>query len=404
MLHAFFSWLAIALSSGALLASLYIVWFALRGIGLRSTHSALPCSIPSTRFLIFIPAHNESAGIAPAIESALRASYPAHLYRTIVIADNCDDNTASISQACGAEVWERNDPDNRGKGQALAWAFGQACDLPFDMAVILDADSEFDPHYLSRMAEEFTACAARGQASVVLQGRYDFVPCRDHAHWFEQITIASKAAENLFTYAPRSAFNLVNLIQGNGFAVSRAALTLVPFKASSVVEDAEYAISLALSGIAVRYVGDAGVLSRMTSQIKDAAPQRLRWASGMFQLMRCAIPRLLLGAVRNRDWRLAEAALMLVFTSRVAIVYLTVATGLALIGAHSLHAIFAFSFLILACAFQAIYLGLIVCYTGTVRMSIRSLLLTPAYLGFVWIAQMGAALGLKRKQWNRTVR
>lgn len=404
MPYELFSWVAVTLSCAALLASAYIVWFALHGIRLQSLAPADLSGTPSSHFLILIPAHNESVGVRPSILSSLRGSYPAHLCRTIVIADNCDDDTAAISSAAGAEVWVRTAPDQRGKGQALAWAFDRARDLKFDMGVILDADSELDAEFLSRMDAAFKNAVARGEKRIVLQGRYDFQSRDTDLQWFEQLTIASKAAENLFTYAPRSAFQLVNLIQGNGFAVSREALLRVPFKATSVVEDAEYAISLALNGVAVRYIGDARVASRMTARIKDAAPQRLRWANGMFQLMRHTIPRLILGAFRQRDWRLAEAAVMLLFTSRMAVIYITLAAAIALVGSRGMYALLAAGILLLACALQSIYLGLIVYRTGGRQMSVPSLLLTPAYLGLVGLAQLGAALGMKRKQWNRTVR
>lgn len=401
--HEIFAWIAASLACGALFASIYILMFALKGDWPRRSPQIVPAIPPSTRFVILIPAHNESEGIAPALRSVLTASYPAHLLRPIVIADNCTDNTAEVAEAHEIEVWKRTDPDNRGKGQALDWAFERLSDSEFDMAVVLDADSELDPQYLARMDAEYRACE-KGHTDIVFQGRYEFMPCDERRHWFEQLTIASKSAENRFIYAPRSSLKLVLLIQGNGFAISRSALAQVPFKASSVVEDAEYAISLALSGVPVRYVGDALVRSRMTARINDAAPQRLRWASGMFLLIWHSVPRLLIGAWKNLDWRLAEAVLMLFVTSRITIIYITLAAIIALAAAHGLHGTIVLTLLLLASLLQAAYAGMVICHAGSARVNVKSLLLAPVYLSLVGLAQMGAALGLKRGQWNRTVR
>ena len=77
------------------------------------------------RFAVVIPAHNEEADIAAAVGSVQRSAYPQRMRRTIVVADNCTDRTAEVARRAGAEVWERIDSIRRGKGHALAWAFGK---------------------------------------------------------------------------------------------------------------------------------------------------------------------------------------------------------------------------------------------------------------------------------------
>lgn len=72
------------------------------------------------RLAVLIPAHDEEEGIATTLESLLDGDYPASARRVIVVADNCSDATAARAAATGAEVWERTDPANRGKGFALA--------------------------------------------------------------------------------------------------------------------------------------------------------------------------------------------------------------------------------------------------------------------------------------------
>src|SRR3954453_21104955 len=71
---------------------------------------------PHRRFRFVVPAHNESAGIAATVRSLLGVDYPAQLFDVLVVADNCQDDTAAQARASGATVLERQDPEHRGKG------------------------------------------------------------------------------------------------------------------------------------------------------------------------------------------------------------------------------------------------------------------------------------------------
>ena len=66
---------------------------------------------------VLIPAHNESSGIIATLNS-IRSQLKL-TDRLLVVADNCNDDTAKIAAEYGAEVIERHDANNRGKGFAL---------------------------------------------------------------------------------------------------------------------------------------------------------------------------------------------------------------------------------------------------------------------------------------------
>jgi 1,2-diacylglycerol 3-beta-glucosyltransferase len=397
------SWIGILLASASLLASLYILAFAIAGSALSGRPGPRVDS-RKPRFLILVPAHNEADGIRSTIESLLRVDYPRDRFRVVTIADNCEDDTARIAGDCGSEVWVRVDPAQRGKGQALSWAFARAVQSAFDLVVVIDADTNVLPGYLQAIAAEVAATSCDFDR-VVFQGRYDFAPTGIKAGWFETFTIASKAAENSFVYRSRSAARLVNLIQGNGFCIPLAVLERVPFAAGSVVEDAEYAIALALAGISVRYVDGARVESRMTRSIRDAAPQRLRWASGIFQLILSSVPRLLAAGIRQRSWKLIEGALMLVLSSRLVVLYATLAAIGAAVVLLPVHGAATVLFLLaVTIPVQAAYLWMIFRRSAEKPFPLRDLFCMPAYLGIVGLAQAAAFLGIGRKRWARTVR
>lgn len=391
-------------AGSSMLVSLYVLGFAIAGRRIHRSQGKTRVAKQHLRFLIFVPAHNEADGIQATIESLLRLRYPRELFQVITVADNCDDATAQIAASCGSQVWVRENRQQRGKGHALTWAFQQASRELFDIAVIIDADTAVDPDFLNQIAIAAEA-AGTDLSRTVFQSRYEFAATGAQSGWFETFTIASKAAENSFVYRPRSAAGLVNLLQGNGFCVPRTVIEGVPFASSSIVEDADYAIDLALAGVQVRYVDQAQVLSRMTRTIQDAAPQRLRWATGIFQLMLRSVPKLIAHGIRQRRWKLIEAAFSLLFTSRLFLVYLTAAAvlvaSLQLPGRTGLRML---SLVGAAILLQIIYLWMMFRKAGEKTFSMRGLLFMPAYIGMVGLSQAAALIGIRGKRWTRTVR
>ena len=403
-MHIVLPTLGYVLAGSAVLVSLYVLGFAIAGRRLLVSRGKTAALKHHFRFLVFIPAHNEAHGIQATIESIFTLRYPRELFRVITIADNCDDATAQIAASCGSQVWVREDRRQRGKGHALTWAFQRALGESFDIAVIIDADTAVHPDFLDRIGVAAEAAGASLSATV-FQGRYEFAPTQTESGWFETFTIASKAAENSFVYRPRSSAGLVNLLQGNGFCVPRTVMECVPFASSSIVEDADYAIDLALAGVQVRFVEHAQVFSRMTRTINDAAPQRLRWASGIFQLMLYSLPKLVANGIKQRRWKLVEAALSLLFTSRLFLIYLTVAAiavaGIQLPGKVGLYIL---SLAFLAVLLQLIYLWMMFRKAAEKAYSMRGLIFMPAYIGMVGLSQAATLIGLRSKHWTRTVR
>ncbi|MDQ1084724.1 MULTISPECIES: glycosyltransferase family 2 protein [Microbacterium] len=94
-----------------------------------------------------LPAHNEEAGIAAAIEGLKnQTSPPDHI---VVIADNCTDRTVEIARAHGAEVFITTGNTHKKAGalnQFLAEALLHLRED--DLVLVQDADSALDPDFL----------------------------------------------------------------------------------------------------------------------------------------------------------------------------------------------------------------------------------------------------------------
>ena len=75
------------------------------------------------RFAVVISARNEANVIGGLIESLKAQRYPSELLDIYVVADNCTDDTAAVSRAAGAYVYERFNKVQVGKGYAMDYLF-----------------------------------------------------------------------------------------------------------------------------------------------------------------------------------------------------------------------------------------------------------------------------------------
>lgn len=82
----------------------------------------------SRRYVVLVPAHDESAVIADTLAGLAKAVGPSG--QVLVIADNCSDDTAAIARRAGVRVLERTDTVRRGKGHALMAGVEAVADDP----------------------------------------------------------------------------------------------------------------------------------------------------------------------------------------------------------------------------------------------------------------------------------
>jgi cellulose synthase/poly-beta-1,6-N-acetylglucosamine synthase-like glycosyltransferase len=386
----------------ALLGTLYALGFAVIGIfashrkdedGKTSLSHIVP---PTTNFLVVVPAHNESSGLIATVKSVLGQNYP-HV-RCVVVADNCTDDTAEVAKAAGAhDVLVRTDLDKQGKGHALTWAFNLIKSLAWDAVCVIDADSVVGPGFFNAFDASFR------QGHQVVQARYDFISDTDNKNWLQQFSAVSKAGENSFISRSREILGLSQLLMGNGFFVSRSVLERVPWSAHSIVEDAEYTFLLGQHGIAVHYQERARLCSRQASTVRDVKPQRVRWASGTWQLFRRAIPVLLATAWHERNWRVLEWVVMLLMTSRIVLIYLLLLSFLLSFAAPSFF-VLTWSLLGGVAALQFVYLILMFRFASDRPVPIVGLLLLPYYVFVIVFSQVLALSGFNRHLWWRTTR
>lgn len=249
---------------------------ALTAGALLPRRTPAPAGAAARKTAVVIPAHNEEAAIGRAVSSLASSEGVAGELTTVVIADNCSDQTAAIAQAAGARVMIRTHHQLRGKGFALDFAFRQLLREGFGYLIVVDADSVVDRGFVRRM-QSMLAGADAVQCAYKVANASDSIRTR--------LMNVALLAFNVLRPRGRDRLGLSAGILGNGFALRSATLRDVPYDAGSVVEDLEYHLRLVRAGKRVRFA-DTTVWGDMPASGKGVSTQRARWEGGRFLMLR----------------------------------------------------------------------------------------------------------------------
>jgi cellulose synthase/poly-beta-1,6-N-acetylglucosamine synthase-like glycosyltransferase len=235
---------------------------------------------------VVIPAHDEALNIGASVRSLSRCARPADLdlLATVVIADNCSDDTAKVAQAAGARLIERFDETLRGKGFALQYGFGQLGAEGFDAFLVIDADTIVEPNLLV----EVVGLLEEGADGV--QTRYGVL--NPEASIRTRLMNTALMAINVLRPRGRDRLGLSAGVLGNGFALTSATLAAVPYDAHSVVEDLEYSLHIVRSGKRIAFADRTTVRGAMPATGRGVGTQRVRWEGGRLRMIVQNVPQL----------------------------------------------------------------------------------------------------------------
>ncbi len=257
--------------------SLYLFFISISALQ-KSPNKQSQSRIENTDLLaIIVPAHNESVSILRTLNNLGRLAKHDGRTDVIVIADNCDDDTAKIASEAGFRVIERHHRTERGKGYALNYAFKTLASENYTGYLVIDADTEAQDNLLPVIRHHFA------NGAQVIQTRYGVLNASDSLR--TQLLEIALAAFNILRPLGRQQAHLSAGILGNGFALKKNVLDTVPYTATSVVEDVEYHLALLKAGYQVVFANETQVYGEMPSTEQQSRSQRSRWEGGRLRML-----------------------------------------------------------------------------------------------------------------------
>ncbi len=358
----------------------------------------LPAGTAKLFFDVVVPAHNEEAGISVSIDSLLSMDYPHHLFRVLVVAHNCTDQTAARAQASGATVLIHNDPSRRGKGHALTYGFEQSlAEGRADAVVVVDADSTVSPNLLRAFASRIDGGAAAVQADYTVQN--------PNVSWRTRLLRIAFGMFHVLRSLARERLGLSCGLRGNGMCLTAPVVRAVPHRAFSLVEDLEYGVDLGEAGFRVHYAPEAHVYGEMVSLATAARSQRRRWEHGRRKLALVRAPQLFLRALIRRDKLLFDLAMDLICPplSSLTIVAALGVLASSLVSLHSARASASLPLWIASLAFLGFYVLRGWALSSTGARGLLDLVWAPAYM--LWkLTLLFSSSEYKKDEWLRTTR
>ena len=286
------------------------------------------------RIAVLIPAHNEAAQIALVIEEVQKQLLDNDLL--LVIADNCQDNTAEIAHLAGATVIERINKTERGKGYALEHGLQYLQDDSPEVVVFLDADCIVYPNALSNIS-----CLARDTGRPV-QAKY-LMEQANNPGLTERISTLAIQIKNRVRFLGLKILGAHCLLTGSGMAFPWSVINQVSLAGAINADDMKLTVDLALINILPMYCEEALVMGRLMEN-QDAQSQRTRWEHGHIQMILAEVPRLLKAFFQQRRLALLILALDIAVPPMSLLVMLwvvmtAIATLATRVGAFSLPAL-----------------------------------------------------------------
>jgi cellulose synthase/poly-beta-1,6-N-acetylglucosamine synthase-like glycosyltransferase len=383
----------VLLGTGPLLITAYLLF--LTGAALFGRRQVGRTGQGVRRFAVLVPAHNEQVLIGRLLDNLRGLDYPVSNFEVWVVADNCDDATASIARKRGAHVLERFDSDDRAKGFALRWLLEQLGlrGQRFDAYVVLDADSVVSPNFLKSMDARLDA------GSQVIQAYYSVLNA--HESPLASLRYAALAAVHYVRPLGRAVVGLSTGLKGNGMCFSAGVLERFPWRWFTLAEDVEFHLALVRGGVRVDFAPEARVLADMPITLAQAGSQNARWERGRLALLKRAVPELLLLAARRRSLLIFDAGLeQIIPPQSVSLGWSALSFGLAVVlNVHTAAVVGGLSLL-----GQSIYLIAALLLVRAPLRAYSALVYAPVYLMWKVGIYVRALVVPESGRWVRTAR
>jgi len=260
------------------LATLYILFFAVAGLFYREPKLGNP--VKFRKMAIFIPGYKEDAVITKVAISALQQQYPMGMYDVVVIADSFKEETLQILRGLPVKLIEVQFEKST-KSKALNRAM-EALRVPYDIAVVLDADNIMASDFLAKIN------AAFDKGYIAVQGHRR---AKNLNNSWAILDAASEEINNHIFRKGHRAAGLSSAIIGSGMAFEYGFFKSMMSQVHAVGGfDKEIELKMLKERIKIAYLDDAMVYDEKIQEADVFGNQRRRWLSAQFHYFRTGFP------------------------------------------------------------------------------------------------------------------
>jgi len=291
-------------------------------LGLKSSNTSDANNFSGMdKCVILIPAHNEELGIRKTIMSAKNEAREGDLI--LVVADNCSDNTATVSRGAGAMCIERTNKELVGKGHALQYGIDYLTQKDFDFKtiVVMDADCSFGEGSLQTLLNESQKRNCVAQALYLMKSP-------NISNIKLNVSEFTWLIKNWVRPLGQKRLGISCHLQGSGMAFPKSILDKYSLASSSIVEDLELGLHIVKGGEKVSFVSNALVTSEFPENSEGLDNQRKRWEHGHLSVVK-EMPYVMLQGLKQLNFRLFFQALDAAIPPTIIWIMLTIFTLVA---------------------------------------------------------------------------
>lgn len=247
------------------------------------------------RVAVLVPAHNESSVIVATL-AALRPQLREG-DRLLVVADNCADDTAARAREAGAEVVERANAQQRGKGYALDFGVRHLAANPPEVVLIVDADCQVGEGAIERLA---ACCIQYGRPAQALY----LMHAPEGAGLKVRIAEFAWCVKNLLRPSGWGRLGLPCQLMGSGMAFAWRDIASADLASGHIVEDLKMGLDSCRNGKPPVFCPEARVSSYFPRSDEGLSTQRTRWEHGHLGVILSDAPLLLVESIGKANWML----------------------------------------------------------------------------------------------------
>lgn len=247
------------------------------------------------RVAVLVPAHNEASIILATLNSIRPQLQSGD--RLLVVADNCSDDTAALARSTGAEVVERRNDQQRGKGYALDFGIRHLANSAPEVVIVVDADCQVGEGAIERLA---MCCVSSGRPAQALYLMHAPVGSALKV----QIAEFAWCVKNLVRPRGWARVGLPCQLMGAGMAFDWRDLALVDLASGHLVEDLKMGFDFCRNGKPPVFCPDARVTSYFPGTDDGLSTQRTRWEHGHLGVILTDAPRLFVTSISRGNWNL----------------------------------------------------------------------------------------------------